>query len=366
MKVLHLPENIGAHASSLAQAERDIGLYSELLTIYKTRFNFPADTCLKLDNKSALKRLAGHVGAFVHYRSGFDVYHFNYGSSLLHFPSYGLNLLDLPFYDRNAKKIFTYQGCDARQKYPTVERNQALGCDSAACFEGGCYGGVCNSGRRDTQRRKAIDKAAKFSDHMFALNPVLLYFLPKEKASFSPYSISNLDKIKPRTESFFTNDIIHIVHAPTQREAKGTSYILAALDKLCEQFSGRIKVTLVENLPHCDALDVYRGADLVIYQLLVGWYGGLAVEVMKMGIPVATFINDNHLQFVPDEMAHQMPFLRINKSNILQQLTNFVNEREMGNDMGIKAKAFAERWHNPKTLARISAAAYASEPLPAL
>jgi hypothetical protein len=366
MKVLHLPENIGAHASSLVHAERGIGLQSELLTLYETRFSFPSDICLRLDNKPKLTRLAGHIGAFARYRRGYDVYHFNYGSSLLHFPSYGLNLLDVPFYDRRAKKIFTYQGCDARQKYPTMERNRLQGSESAACFKEGCYGGVCNSGQRDTQRRKAIEKAEKYADHMFALNPDLLYFLPAEKASFMPYAIAGLDKIKPRTGPFFGNDKIHIVHAPTQRETKGTPYILSALHALCEKFPGRIDVTLVENMPHAEALKAYRHADLVIDQLLIGWYGGLAVEVMKMGIPVATFINDDHLQFVPPEMAQQLPFLRINKFNIFKRLTEFVTERDMVNDLAKQARDFVDRWHDPEALARLSAAAYSGEPMPDL
>ena len=39
---------------------------------------------------------------------------------------------------------------------------------------------------------------------------------------------------------------------------------------------------VVENTPHTKALKIYEEADIVIDQVLIGWYGGFGVEVMKM------------------------------------------------------------------------------------
>ena len=38
------------------------------------------------------------------------------------------------------------------------------------------------------------------------------------------------------------------------------------------------------------ALKIYEEADIVIDQVLIGWYGGFGVEVMKMGKPLAVYI----------------------------------------------------------------------------
>src|SRR5207248_11483529 len=140
------------------------------LSLYDSSQQYPSDYSWHLERRSYLLRLTGHLAAFLRYRSGFDAYHFNYGSSLIHFLGRGVRLWDLPFYDSRARKVFTFNGCDARQKYPTMER-AALSGSPAACLDAACYGGMCNSGRMDRNRRLAIEKATRHADHFFAVNP---------------------------------------------------------------------------------------------------------------------------------------------------------------------------------------------------
>jgi len=366
MKILHLPESVGGNAWGLSRGERAIGLDSRVLTLYRGNFEYPSDISYDLDGRSRAAKFIGHLKAVLRHRSGYDAYNFNYGTSILNFPKFGMVMSDLGIFDSRARKIFTYQGCDARQKYPTMARNRDLGSRMAACFEDGCYGGMCNSGERDRQRRAAIEAAAKHAGHMFAVNPDLLYFLPKEISSFVPYTVAGYDEIRPRERPFFDDDLVRIAHAPTQRVAKGTGFILAALETLKEEFGSRIEIDVVENQPHAQALDRYRRADLFIDQALVGWYGAAAVEAMKMGIPVATFVNDDHLRFVPAEMAGSLPFLRISIADIVRPLRQFMNDREMANDLSARGRRFVARWHDPAKVATVTRAAYLGEPLPSL
>lgn len=358
MKILHLPDTVGGHVLGLTAGERRLGLDSRTLSLYRSPFGYRGEIELDLQNRGRIGRLAGHLKALAYARTGYDVYHFNYGSSLLHFARFGVSHLDLPLFPRDAIKVFTYQGCDARQKYPTMERNRMQGSDNAACFEVGCYGGMCNSGAMDTWRRKSIDKASVYADHMFALNPDLLYFLPKEKSSFLPYCIAEPECLPRRAEIFFVNDRIRIAHAPTERGAKGSQYILIALERLKERFPNRVEVDLIENVPHREAVQRIGQADLFIDQVLVGWYGAAAVEALSMGVPTAAFINDEHLQFVPQEMAKELPFLRINKSNLLDRLSHFVTERDMAVESAASGRAFAARWHDSEVVARLTQKVY--------
>jgi hypothetical protein len=364
MKVLHLPTSVGGMGWALAEAERAHGLDSRVLVLYQNDYHYPADIDLHLERRGLAGRLAGHAAAFIRYRSGFDAYHFNYGSSLLHFLRRGVTMLDLPFYDSQARKVITFNGCDARQKFPTMARNTAGGHCVAACFAEDCYGGMCNSGELDRHRRQAIDKAERHADHLFAVNPDLLYFLPREKTTFLPYAVTRSPAM--RKERFFERGSVHIVHAPTQRAAKGTPVVLAALDELCREQGDRVRVTLVENRTHAEAQEIYRSADLVIDQVLVGWYGAVAVEAMYAGVPVACYINDEHLQFVPPAMARDLPLLRVTPDDLLAQLRRFVRDRDMAVELAARGLAFAERWHDPAQLARITEAAYRHAEIPAL
>ena len=134
INILHLPNSIGGNAVSLVEGERTLGLNSRALSVVNTHFDHPMDIYVDLTNKNLFQQFLARLRTFFKYRQGFDVYHFNFGASLIHAPRYGLNLLDLPYYDHKAIKIMTYQGCDARQKYPTIQRvNSYPDAVTAAC-----------------------------------------------------------------------------------------------------------------------------------------------------------------------------------------------------------------------------------------
>lgn len=358
MKILHLPSNVAGNAFGLAQGERQLGLDSKALSIGKSIYHFPSDLIIPA-KKTLLNQFYHRVKTFLEVRGTYDVYHFNFGSSLLHYMKFGLNLADLPYYNEHAVKVVTYQGCDARQKYPTIARiNQNATKTFAACFYDKCYDGICNSGRRDQMRQRAIEKMMQHCQHAFALNPDLLYFLPQNQSSFLPYTIPNFDSIRPKRNAFFQGDRINIVHAPTQRVTKGSAYIINAIKTLEQEFPGRIFFQLVENMPYEKALDIYRGADLVIDQVLIGWYGGLAVEVMKMGIPIVAYINEENFELIPEEFTNELPIINVTIDSLTTILRKIIQEREQLIEKGQQAKQFVERWHHPEYVASITKKVY--------
>lgn len=347
MKVLHLPTSVGGNSWGLSQGEKSLGLESTVLVKSDTNFKYPADINLRVNKLSILRRLLREIYTFLSVRNRYDVFHFNAGSSLVELNPIGLSLLDLPFYPKNKKIVVTYNGCDARQKYPTMDR-----ATYAACHEKECYSGRCNSGKLDKMRRKRIKKFAKYADHIFSVNPDLLHFLP-EKASFIPYSIAGWNNIQE--VPFKIDRTIRIVHSPTERAAKGSGYILNALEKLKSKYP-QIEVSVIENLPHEKALELYRSAHIVVDQCLVGWYGAFAVETMKMGKPVAVFIREEDLKFIPSEMATQL------KESIIP-ITPFTIEKALlpylENPALLKAKSeaslrYVTKWHHPKYVAQIA------------
>lgn len=194
MKVLHLPTDVGGNSWGLSRGERFLHLQSDVLTRERSNVAYPqGDIELHLEKESSrVTRFLKLLNTFFRIRNQYDVFHFNYGSSLLHSSTHPfLYLIDLPFYPKNAKLFVTYNGCDARQKFPTMQRSSI-----AACHNLGCYNGMCNSGHKDKERQRCIKKMSHYVKHMWALNPDLLYFLPKNKSSFLPYTVCSYDKNK--------------------------------------------------------------------------------------------------------------------------------------------------------------------------
>ena len=81
------------------------------------------------------------------------------------------------------------------------------------------------------------------------------------------------------------------MHAPSHRGVKGTERVVEAV----EQLRGEgipLELELVEGRPHAEARKAYERADILVDQLLVGWYGAVAVELMALGRPVVCFMDE--------------------------------------------------------------------------
>ncbi|WP_029165762.1 glycosyltransferase [Aminiphilus circumscriptus] len=350
MRVLHLPTSVGGNSWGLSQGERRIGLESRVLNIGINYLAYQADEIIYVPECSFLRKpikFIKSLSAFLKNRNKYDIFHFNFGSSLLDYPKYGMYALDLPFYSAKAKLFVTYNGCDARQKYPTMQRTSI-----AACHNPLCYKGMCNSGEQDRIRRRKIAKLALYVDHMFAVNPDLLWFLPEAKASFLPYTVANWFEETDRPP-LLTKKKLRVVHAPTNRECKGSDIILKALYDLETIFPGEIETILVEGKSYSEALAIYRDADLIVDQVLVGWYGGLAVEVMRMGKPVAVYIREEDLRFIPPDMRKDLndAFIRVQPDTINEVLGRFVADRQALREKAENAYHYVQKWHDPVKIA---------------
>jgi hypothetical protein len=296
------------------------------------------------------------VKTFLSIRKKYDVFHFNFGTTILHRDGQAFfTLFDLPFYPKKAKLFVTYNGCDARQKYPTMKRSKIASCHSSKC-----YGGVCNSGERDLERRKCIEKMGRYVKHMWALNPDLLYFLPPEKSSFLPYTIHDADveRVSPKF-----GKTLKIVHAPTNREAKGSRYIINAIEELKKKYPKSFELVLVEGISHQRALEIYQSADIVIDQLLIGWYGAFAVETMLMGKPVVARIAVEDLKFIPGDMARDVlqAVINANPFNICAVLEKCLHDRGFLKRRAQASLEYANKWHHPQYVAGLTKEKYEQE-----
>ncbi len=115
-------------------------------------------------------------------------------------------------------------------------------------------------------------------------------------------------------------------------------------------------------MSHAEAMKAYRQADLIIDQILVGWYGGFAVEAMKMGIPVVAYICEEDLRFIPEQMAHDLQgaIINANPDNLYNTLATVVENPSLLKRYREAGLDYVHRWHNPAYLASITKAAYES------
>jgi hypothetical protein len=355
LSVVHLAMNIGGMSWGLSRGERALGIDSDVL-VTKTNFlDYPADRVIFDGNSRFQKtfRTPILIWEALKIRKKYDVFHFNFGSSLIDKWRKGKPLRDLPLFRNRGRIVVTYNGCDARQKYPTMQR-----VPFSACHDECCYGGTCNAKKSDELKRKHIEKFDHYADVIFAVNPDLFYFLP-ERTEFLPYAIANWDTIET-VPCRPPSGTLRIVHAPTNRAAKGSDIIIDALQRARTKYGNRIQFDLIENMSNRKALEAYAAADLVIDQVLIGWYGGLAVEVMKMGKPVMAFIRDEDLRFLPKGMAAgcREAVIHACPDTIFDKLCRLIEDQTLLKEYRDAGLDYVHTWHSPTVVARITKAAY--------
>jgi glycosyltransferase involved in cell wall biosynthesis len=281
---------------------------------------------------------------------GFDVVHFNFGSTLLppaHPEASFLGRLygslvggrDLQLLPKRTAVFVTYQGDDARQAR-----------ERFATLPPGYYDPAV-----DAAKRRSIARLARRADGVYALNPDLLEVLPPS-ATFLPYASVDLRTWTPVDAKRAKLPVV--VHAPTDRGVKGTEHLVRAVDTLRSEGLA-IDLVLVEGLSREQARAVYERADIIVDQLLTGWYGGLAVEGMALGKPVVAHIADEDLEHVPPDLSRELPVVRATTETIATVLRELLSSRrEQLPDIGLRGRAFVERWHDPLAVARTTSAAY--------
>ena len=337
LKVLHLPSYVGNHGYNLALVERRQGINSKSLGIGVNKFGFNSDIIVKLSSNKVVN-VSQLFNLFRKIYKCYDVYHFNFGQSIIDFPGRNIDLLDLPFYQ--GRKFMTFNGSDLRQLV-VPEINPYFNSQNGFM--------KINS---EKKIRKRVDKIVKNVDHCFVVNPDLMRFLPQDVCSFIPYIKATWFNIKKKS-AVFLDKTTTIVHAPTDRKIKGTDFIVNAVENLKRRHS--IEFILIENLSQEEALKIYARADLVIDQVRLGWYGAFALESMKMGIPVAVYINENDLVYVPHDMRVALgeSVINVNPDTIEEKLDNILGDRMALNRMGEKGYEYVNEFHDPDKLIKM-------------
>jgi glycosyltransferase involved in cell wall biosynthesis len=362
MRVVHGPFNVGNQPWSLSRAERRLGCRSDLVVRTGTWLKYPADRFLCDENARPITKMVRSVlfGLFASLR--YDVLHYYFGLTFL-YPGYlfsektwwgrmrnRLSIMDISLAGWLGKKRFmTLQGCDVRLAKEGHERNEWTMCAQGRCS---VYQNCVDV--MDQRRRDLVRQVLPLFDRVFYLNPELGHVVPN--GEFLPYANVEIEKFVPVFPSGEGRP--RIFHAPSDDTIKGTAMVLDALEKLKERYD--FELILVQKKTHEEALALYRSADIAIDQVLAGWYGGFAVEMMAMGKPVACYIREADMKFVPDAMKDDLPILRINPGSLVEDLSAILDRRSQWRRDGEKSRRYVERWHNPDLIAKAMLNAYRS------
>lgn len=361
LRVLHCPASVGGHPQALCRMERAAGLASRNVVFGEPAFGYHADEIVRRDGWRFLTAEWRRWSLLREALRDYDVIHFNFGRTLMPYPDHMLfrcpgrlkrglkrlfnlyagafELRDLRWLHDAGKVIaVTWQGDDARQwDYCRSHFHFTHATEVEPVYQ---------RQAQDDNTRKRIAAFARYADVIYSLNPDLMHVLP-ERTRFFPYAHPDLDAWPFAGVELSTARPLRILHAPSNALVKGTRFLEDAVATL--RAEGReFEFIRVEGMKNDEARRIYETADVLVDQLLCGWYGGLSAELMALGKPVICYLRESDLGFLPPGMADSLPILNANPETITEVLRRVLTmPRSELAALGRRSRAFVERWHNP-------------------
>ena len=290
MRILHF-RNLSNTAYCISRAERKLGFESYVANV-KGADVFGFDYDFIIEEKS-LDHLVGLL-------NNFDVYHLHSGDILP-------EAIDCIILKLLGKKVFQhYWGSDVRGRKPPL-----LHC---------------------------------LADFRIVHNLDLLPFVPD--AQYIPIPV-DLDVWKPNPRiKKKKGDSIVILHMPSDPYIKGTKSVVKAVERLKRE-GHHVKLLGLSRVPHKDMYRYYSQADIVVDQLLIGWYGRTTLEAMAMEKPVCVYVREDLEPYLPFH-----PYMNANPTNIFEKLKTLVEDEGLRKEFGTKGREFCREIHDSMKIAK--------------
>lgn len=322
MRILHAPLNLANDPSSLVAGLNALSHEAHLATIASSPYTDVGDIDLSFPANSSLTRQIAKWSFCQKELPGYDILHYHFGRSILDYGNGSFMLMDMKAAHRRGQKIaLSFHGCEVRDL-------QAGGCPHP------CSDQVCKQGNQ----RARIETCLALADLVYVSTPDLLPAVPGAKLlPQSVAGIADAGLYLPNTEGS-----LHIAHLPSMRSKKGSEQIITAVTELQEEGLD-IEFTLIENQSHEQALEAMQAADLIIDQILIGWYGVVSIEAAAYGKPVLVYIDERAVALSGLEAP---PFTNVSAESLKDAIRKFYENRAELVSAGLKNRDFVLTRHS--------------------
>ncbi len=156
------------------------------------------------------------------------------------------------------------------------------------------------------------------------------------------------------------NGAVRVVHSPNHRGAKGTEFLLDAVERLRDE-GLQVELVLLERVQNEKVRLQLQLVDIAADQFMLPGYGLAAIEAMASGLPVLANLEDESYTrlFRRYSFLNECPILSTSPENLLQNLRLLVRNPELRRDLGRAGRAYAEKYHSYAAAQYLFGAVYA-------
>lgn len=350
LRIVHLPTDLGMRGYSLSRAERRLG--HDSTAIVRMAGVHQSGRVRPLQTRNLLVSAWRWMVALVRALRA-DVIMANSGSTLLDLSTRSprLHLMDLPVYRALGKRVVvTFQGCDVRPCEGCPVRAslpQGVPCVNLPSFS------TYDEFDRFKERRLARWRAN--ADVMLGITPDLC-LVPGVR--YAPHAKWVDDAVDPAVRREARPGTLRVAHMPRPLH-KGTEWLEPRMREFCAEFEGRVEYVPVKGMAWADALATIASCDVLVDQLIVGWYGGISVEAALLGVVPIVTIDPALLRFVEPPMRDDLPVLGLrDREELFPRLRALLDDPEALRREAERCRRSARAYHDAMAVAQDLARRY--------
>jgi len=149
---------------------------------------------------------------------------------------------------------------------------------------------------------------------------------------------------------------LRLLHAPNHHNLKGTYVILRAIEDLKAEGLA-VELSLIEGVPNTEMPELIQAADVVVDQLVLGWYAMFALEAMASGKPVVCKVRQDFLDLYTDAgllEPGELPLIHSSLQGFKETIRHLASlPRRDLEAIGLRSRAFVEKHHSLEAIGRV-------------
>lgn len=308
------------HLSHRLQAE-SFSKYILASSHYKTKYTFSCP----IDKTHPILLYSFSFCFFIFSLFRYDIFHFISGETIL---TRRLRSMELKIYKLLGKRVVMhFVGSDIRsEEYLTMKEKNIH-----QFLKGEDFGE-----KSMLSQKKLIADAKHYADYIIVSTPDLKKIIPN--SIYYPVVLDYqkfLDEVSAISFKSKSNNEVVILHSPSsvkKSNLKGTNHIMSVLNKLVASNKYNIRLILpaennVERKTNYSAsryelFSYYNEADIVIDQMIIGWYGLLSVEALVAGKYVVSYVEES----LKEELFPECPIKMADVNTLEKVLIEIIEE----------------------------------------
>lgn len=149
---------------------------------------------------------------------------------------------------------------------------------------------------------------------------------------------------------------LKLLHAPNHREIKGTRHIVRAVKELRAE-GVDVELVMVERVSNEEVRKLIYEADVIVDQLVVGWYAMFAIEAMASGKAVICHLRrDLEELYVAAgllEGLDEIPIIRANAFSFKEVIRTLHADRDILVSAAGRGRGYVERHHSVEAISLV-------------